>query len=574
LFYFSRRSGDPPISFEKLTMRRLSDTNNVGYTQVSPDGRSLAFATFEDDGMRALWIRRIDDRNSLQLVAPQPIQFWGGLAFSPDGGQVFYIAADRIGSHGTLYKVSSFGGPSRKLSDSANDVGGLSPNGDRILFVRYGEPARIISARTSDGSDEQVIVTGRAEGANMSNFRDPQFSADGRSVFYIKYDSADGVETWSLEEINLQDSKIRTVFTQPERISELAVLPNSSGLVVTAVDPASNLQQIFYVSLPDGKKTRLTNDLYFYFGVSVDRAGQNIVASQRSNEQRIWVGDSAALANAKPLNQDMNANREIDWTPDGRIVFDGFENNISHIWIADADGKNLQKLTSSDMDDSEPQVSADGRFIVFTSKRSGRPQVWRMGIDGGDQSLLADVNGVTQMPRFAADGQTVVFEWIHEGIRELASVPVSGGQVHAVQPLNEIPANFLYYWAAAPNGQMIARTIWDPRDARMKVEVKPNDPSQSPKVLNIWPSLVFKWSPDGRQIIYREREMGYQPESEIHRIDPATGKSVQLVSTTPDFVVGFSYSRDGKKAALVRGRNSSNAVVLSPAADNKSEAKE
>ena len=563
-FYFSRGNGDPPISFDTLTMRRLSDTNNVGFAQISPDGKSLAFATFGDDGMRSLWIRRIDDRNSLQLVAPAPVNYWGGLAFSPDGGQIFYITADRIGSHGNLFKVSTLGGPSRKLSDSANDVGGLSPNGERILFVRYGEPARIISAKTSDGSDEQVMVTGRADGANMSNFRDPQYSADGRSIFYIKYDSADGAETWSLEEVNLQDGKIRTVFTQPERISELAVLPNTSGLIMTAVDPASNLQQIFYLSLTDGKKTRLTNDLFFYFGVSVDHDGRNIVASQRSNEQRVWVGDADALSNIKSLNQDMNANRNVDWTPDGRIVYDGFENNISHIWIADADGKNVQKLTSSEMDDTEPQVSGDGRFIVFTSKRSGRSQVWRMDVNGGDQTLLADVSGVTESPRFAADGKTVVFEWIHDGIRVLASAPVTGGEPRQVEPLNEIPANFLYYWAASPDGKEIAHTIWDSREGRMKVEVRSTDPSQKANVLNIWPSLVFKFAPDGRQIIYREREMGYQPESIIWRIDPATGKSTQVISTTPEYVVDFSYSRDGKKVAVVRGKSSSNAVILSP----------
>jgi len=304
--------------------------------------------------------------------------------------------------------------------------------------------------------------------------------------------------------------------------------------------------------------------LFFYFGVSVDREGKNIVASQRSNEQRVWVGDTNALANIKPLNQDLNANRSIDWTPDGRIVYDGYENNVSHIWISDADGKNLQKLTNADTDDTEACVSSDGRFIVFTSKRSGRSQVWRMDISGGDQILLTDVNGVTQMPRFAADGKTVVFEWIHDRDRVLASIPVTGGAVHEIEKLNNIPANFLYYWAASPTGNSIARTIWDSREGRMKVEVRSIDPSEIPKVLNIWPSLIFKWTPDGKQLFYRERQLGYQPEFEIRKIDPASGRSSQVISTVPEYVVDFSYSRDGKKVALVRGKSTSNAVILTP----------
>jgi Tol biopolymer transport system component len=315
--------------------------------------------------------------------------------------------------------------------------------------------------------------------------------------------------------------------------------------------------------LTDGKKTRLTNDLFFYFGVSVDRSGRNIVASQRSTEQRVWVGDASDMSNIKPLNQDMNANQSIDWTPDWRIVFDGYENNISRIWIADADGKNLQKLTSSDADDSEPRVSGDGRFIVFKSKRSGRPQIWRMDINGGDQTVLTDVPGVTQSPRFAADGQTVIFEWLHDRDRVLASIPVTGGEVQQVERLNEIPANYLYYRDVSPNGRSIAHTIWDSREGRMKVEVRSTNPSEPPKLLNIWPSLVFKFAPDGKQIIYRERQVGYAPEAEVRRIDPATGKSTQLISTSPEYVADFSYSRDGKKVALVRGKTTSNAVILS-----------
>jgi serine/threonine protein kinase len=564
-FYFSGRTNDPPISFEKLTMRRLSDTNNVGYSQISPDGNSVAFATFEDDGTRALWIRRIDDRNSLQLVAPQPIQFWGGLAFSPDGGQVFYISADANGSRGTLFKVSSFGGPSRKLVDIANDVGGVSSSGERILFVRYGEPSQILSARTADGGDEQVVLTGRAQGPTVTNFRDPQYSADGRSVYFIKYDSVEGVENWSVEELTLHDGKTRTIFSQSERISELSVLPNSSGLVITGVDPASNLQQIFYLSLTDGKKTRLTNDLFFYFGVSVDHDGKSIVASQRSEEQRIWVGDADNLANIKPLNQDLNAYRNVDWTPDGRIVYDGYENNVSHIWIADADGKNLQKLTASDADDVEPKVSADGQYIVFTSKRNGRAQLWRMNIDGSNQIVLADVNGVTQAPKFAADGHTVVFEWGHEGKRALASVPVTGGDVREMQTLDDVPLNYLYYWAASPDGKYIARSIWDNSEGRMKIQLNSTSPGATAKVFNFWPSYIFKWTPDGRALIYRERRLGYQPESEVRRIDVLTGRSSQLVSASPEYIADFSYSRDSKKVALVRGKNTSNAVILSPA---------
>src|SRR6185503_20080974 len=255
------------------------------------------------------------------------------------------------------------------------------------------------------------------------------------------YQQSNGVEDYTIEELPLQGGEPKIIFRQPERISELAVLPESRGLLATAVDPVSNLQQVFHISLSDGTKTRVTNDVFFYFGVSVDRSGHSIVASQRADEQRVWIGSARDLTGVKPLNQDQNAYRNVEWTPDGRIVYDGYENNVNHIWIVDADGRNLQRLTTSESDDVNPKISPDGRYIVFVSKRTGRSQIWRMNIDGSDQVLLADVSGTSGYPKFGPDGQSVVFEWSRDGKRSLVNVPLAGGQITEIDGLDSIPVN-------------------------------------------------------------------------------------------------------------------------------------
>ena len=564
-WYFSRRT-DPPVNFATMTMRRLSDTNNVGFSMVAPDGKSVVFATFDDDGTRTLWIRRIDDRNALQLVPPQRMSYWGGLAVSEDAGQVYYLTAGLTAGHGTLYRVSSLGGPSRKLVDVANDVGGISPDGQRILFVRYGEPSKIISASTNDGSGEQVIKSAPFGTPGLQiNFRDPQFSPDGRVIYYIQTDRVDGIESWSLNSLLLDRGTETEILRQKERIGEVAVLRDGTGLLMTAVDPISNLQQVFHVSLPGGQKTRITNDLFVYFGVSVDREGRNIVASQRSDEQRVWVGEASNLSNLKPLNKEPNAHRNVDWTHDGRIVYDAYENNLFHIWIADADGKNLQRLTPLEFADSEPKISGDGRYIVFTSTRAGFNQVYRMDLDGSNQVLLANVSGITQTPRLAADGQTVVFDWLRESDRVLGKVPVTGGNVELMSDYGEMPMFTAYFWSMSPDGKNLAYTFWDEAENRMKVAIRPVDAPDPSKILNLWPSLILKWMPDSKSIYYRERQQGYQPESEILKVDVSTGRSTVLISSSPEFIVDLTYSHDGKKAALVRGRSTSNSVMLTSA---------
>jgi Tol biopolymer transport system component len=486
------------------------------------------------------------------------------LAISRDGGQVFYITADNTDTRGSLYRVSSLGGPSRKLAEPANDVGGISPDGERLLYVRYSQPSQIVSIRATDGGDEQVIRTAPAVEPESNNFRDPHFSSDGKSIFYIGYERRGTEEYWSLEQINLADGSVNVINKQQERIGEIAVLPEAAGVLVTASDPTSNLQQVFHISVTDGTKTRLTNDLFYYFGVSVDHTGQNVVVTQRADEQRVWVGETSDLANLRPLAQEPNARRYVDWTPDGHIVYDGYENNVSHIWLAEADGKNVQMLSTSENNDAEPAVSGDGRYIVFTSKRSGFQQVWRMDIDGNNQVLLANVDGGTYRPRFAADGETVIFEWNRYRESSLASVPVAGGPVREMFKTEEIPDSDNFYWAESPDGKTVAYSVWDKNENRMKIAVHPVGSPEQKKIFDIWPSLVFRWTPDSKAICYRERQRGYLPEMELHTLDVASGKTSRLLSGAPDSVMGLAYSRDGKRIALIRGRGTSNAVILTP----------
>jgi serine/threonine protein kinase/Tol biopolymer transport system component len=563
-WYFPTTQDRFPIRFDNMGMRRFSDADNIGYAQISPDGRSVAYATYENEGTRSLWIRRIDDRNPLLIVPPQRVNFWGGLAISNDGGQVFYLTAGRTATVGTLFRVSSLGGPVRKLVDNVNDIGGISPDGQRLLLVRYGDRPQIFSVNTSDGGNEQVILQTPADDARKMNFRDPHFSPDGKSVYYVRTRNEQGDETWSLESMDLETKAERVLFSQPERVSELAPMPDSSGIIITAVDPVSKLQQVFHYSFRDGTRTRLTNDLYFYFGVNMDAEGKTILVSQSSDEQQLWIGDANNVASLSPTIEEPQPYRNVEWTPDGRLVYDAYENNIAQIWISNADGSNRQQLTSSGADDFEPQITPDGKYIVFTSRRSGRRQVFRMNNDGGQQTLLADVPGATQAPRISPDGQSVVFDWFNGGDRAVATVPILGGTVQELlKPNDDIPISNTFYWAMSPDGKSVAYSIWIPAEEKMKIAVRTVEKTEPSVILDIWPLAIFKWSPDGKSIIYKERQAGYRPENLILEIDVATGKSRTLLAAGRDQVEDFSYSPDKKKVAVIRGRDRSNAVLIS-----------
>ncbi|MFL6466604.1 MAG: protein kinase domain-containing protein, partial [Pyrinomonadaceae bacterium] len=134
-FWFSQPQAETHFRVDGMTIRRLSQTNSAGYSYIAPDGKSVATVMVDSaNETSSLWLRRLDDPAALELVPPQKIQFWGGLGISEDTSQVYFLTAGRSASHGTIYRVSSLGGPPKKVVDSANDIGGISPDGRRILF--------------------------------------------------------------------------------------------------------------------------------------------------------------------------------------------------------------------------------------------------------------------------------------------------------------------------------------------------------------------------------------------------------------------------------------------------------
>ncbi len=564
-YVFSRQASALPFSLESISIRKLSQSNNVALSVISPDGRSVAYVTYEDDGGRALWMRRVSDTTAIRIVPSQQVHYWD-ISFSNDHEYVYFITAPRFGTHGTLYRVPALGGQSpRRITEKVNHLGNISPDGKRLLLVRYGDPApdtsvnvtnsKLISTNAEDGSDEQVLRELQGE----SIIRKARYSPDGRSIFFIKRELKE-IENWSVVMYDLQTGSEREIVRKKERIESIAVLDGNKGLLVNAQDGNSNRRQLFHLAVPTGEMTRITNDLNSYSGVSVDREGRNIVSVQRTDESRIWIGNANDLRTMSPISREPLAHADVDWTPDGRIVFDVLENDRVSVWIADSDGKNALQLTPQDSDNGNPRVSGDGRYIVFTSRRSGFNQIWRMNIDGGNQILLANAPGIAQNPQFAADGKTVVFRWYHEGSAPMGQVSVDGG---AVTGLDYLPNAFTYYWAMSPDGRYLAHTIGGDNANPTRVVVRPVDSITPRAILNIRPTWFFKWMPDGKSLYYQESQQGDGLEKKVFQIDPDKGEPKQLLTTEPDDVVDLTFSRDKTRFAVVRLKVLTDAVMLS-----------
>jgi serine/threonine protein kinase/sugar lactone lactonase YvrE len=555
-FYYFRQSPPepPPINFANMTLRKLSQSGNVSYAQITPDGKSIVYITFDDAEGRSLWIRRIEDRNALPLISKGLRQFWGGITPAPDGSQIFYVLADENARVGTLYRISSLGGAPRKLIDNVNDVGGISPDGQRILFVRYSEKMQILSANAADGGDERVIFTG----GEKELFRDPQFSADGKNVYFSRRRVADGKTAWAILEIPVTGSSAPRAVSSSDgqRIGELAVLKNGKGLLVNKTDDVSKLQQIYYISLPDGKEQRLTNDLNSYQGVSVSDDGNIIAATQNHTTKDIWAGRDAK--SLRRVTTESNVYSTAGFTPDGgRIVYDALDNNRPMIWFMNADGTGAQQLTPNDSFNSEPQVSPDGRYIVFTSDRTGENKIWRMNLDGSNPTLLTDVAGPAYSPVISPDSQTVYFQWVRNNNQVLGKIPLAGGEASEQQP-----AFGDNLWSLSPDGKQVASSFFDEASNQFKVRVRPTDAAEPSKIYNIPASFILEWTPDAKNLLYRSIDMTPEMFSIVWQQPLDGGEPKQFLSVKPDRAAYLSQSADGKQILIIRSKTLTDAVML------------
>ena len=142
----------------------------------------------------------------------------------------------------------------------------------------------------------------------------------------------------------------------------------------------------------------------------------------------------------------------------------------------------------------------------------------------------------------------------------MGQVPVEGGPVTG---LDYLPNAFTYYWAMSPDGKYIAYTRGGDNSDPMQVVVRAADSPTPRAILNIRPTWLFKWMPDGKSLFYQESQRGDGLEKKVFQIYPEKLEPKLLLSTEPDDIVDLSFSRDKAKFAAVRLRVLTDAVLLS-----------
>jgi Tol biopolymer transport system component/DNA-binding winged helix-turn-helix (wHTH) protein len=549
---------------EQLRFQKLTDSGDIVFPTISPNGELLAFVRIEEEE-ESVWVKQIATGSSFQTLPPSR-KGYRSLAFSPDGTYLFFREETEVGA---IYQTSAYGGTPKKVADNVWSDFSVSPDGKQFAFVRRdaGRNAYLLILSNIDGSSERELSARNAP----LDYRGgaPAWSPDGSKLivssglqqqFFPKLLTID-VSTG--KETELKTPRWRAVF-------RVLWMPDGKRLIITAREANEPYSQLWMLTFPDGEIRRLTNDLESYFWLSLSADGRMLVTRQQRIITHLWLLAGGDMKKAKQLTfggRNLDGYVGLAWTPDGRIVSSIFTNNTTDLHLMDADGSNRVQLTANaGQDNTDPTVSNDGRYIVFTSNRTGTTEIWRMDIDGRNQKQLTFDKEQKERAQFAAvspDGKEVFFIKYGAVPSAIWKVSIEGGTPIQVSHLtNATTEGFL---SISPDGKWIAyRHVSMQPEARteeptMKIGVLPTDGNAEPKLFDLQMRRpMIQWSTDSTAFYY---SAGTFNSSSLWR-QPLDGSKPQKLIDFPDRVFNFAWSQDGKNLIVARGKQQGDAILI------------
>jgi Tol biopolymer transport system component len=461
---------------------------------LSPDGTLLAYVATNEDGVRALYLRRLASNETTELEgtigAAHPF-------FSPDSRFIGFFA------DGALQRVGIDGSAPIRVSRLPGvDHGGAWGLNDTIVVGVRGQPLQKVSA--AGGVLEPL-------GAELRGAW-PSFLPDGSTILFTAFEpegrttrlsvvSVDGSGRRDIARLSDASGGGAAVLGTSAELQQAVVLPQ--GYLVFGQDPR------FVRALPIDLESLAPRGPARTLGDSAERgpnAGGIAFAASRSgilvfaetgdDHQLVWVSRDG---NVSPLSVELGAYRQPRLSPDRRIiaVSANDDTRTPNLWLIDVergtrarlrneammpawmpDGRHLAHngggshltLTAPESGESQPlatreQVreripagtnayptgwSPDGRFLLF---QADEQDVWRMSfpdrsiepvLTGRSGDWSAVISGEGRAIAYVSDesGRPEVYVARWPGLEQKTAVSTKGGQF----PRWSSDSGELFYW--------------------------------------------------------------------------------------------------------------------------------
>lgn len=158
------------------------------------------------------------------------------------------------------------------------------------------------------------------------------------------------------------------------------------------IDVGGQIHQVFY---PSGEMRQINVDAGYRRGVGLTSDGRFLATVKTEQAAHIWTMPSDDASRARQLTAGFEKEdgiRGINWMPDGRVVYDSYQNGEPSTWVIDANSGNSNLISKNG---EIPTISSDGHFIVYQKSSAaalaaGDVGLWQMDISDGREKRLTN----------------------------------------------------------------------------------------------------------------------------------------------------------------------------------------
>ena len=567
---------------------------------ISPNGKFLAYSD-----PRGVFLRALDTEESHPLSVPEGFRVHK-LSWLPDGAHLLVAAVDAPMERPSLWSVSIWGGPPRKIAEGS-ESGSASPDGRTIALLRSNWFSRTdLYLTNAEGNEERKV-------AEISGyvFAPPAWSPDGLRLAYPKAIFWPGYsdEKVELESYELKSGKTETILSDYRLQEGVAWTRDGRLLFPLAEEPPNQVESNIWAlhidartGKPVGNPERITSgpDAKPFESVSADGKRMafvrtNIVPTVYTTEVNPRTKQIAPL---ERLTMDELPNRPYEWTGDGKaVLYVSNRDGGFHIFRQDLAGTTPELLVGAPYSTNILRLNPEGTEIFFTNelpeaqgKNSGgqrqnreiksgganpaepdtghefRSRMMRMmhvAISGGTPQMLFEEPGINNFQCARAPARACLFSKFVKGAMVFFKFdPSTGAHQEWISVSNASPEWEGYNWTLSPDGKVVALAKGKTHvSTSADIRLVPLDGGPE-RVLHVagWAGLsTIDWAADGKSL-WASARLGGETRTLVNIDLDGRAKTV-LEEKTPH--VGWAIpSRDGKRLAILEAAGGSNVWLL------------
>ena len=555
------------MPFHNFTITQVTNNGKSIAAAISPDGKYLLSAV-DDNGRQSLWLRNLPTNSDTQVIAPADTVY-RGLTFSPDGNYIYFLKAVSVaGDRSNLFdllRAPVLGGVPQMVVRNDDSGATLSPNGQRMAFVRVNDPElgqfSLLTASV-EGTDEKIIAS-----APTSFFPDlVAWSPDGAQIALVIPGPGQARQSIQLHDLVSSRDQILARFNDLP-LNDIVWSPDNRGLLITYQGGIGFVtrSQIGFISNPGGQFHTITKDTNDYQTLTVSADGRTLATVQQRATQTLYLMPATGFSGPPPNPAPAQSNDAamFGWASNGDLYF-GDGSNLLRMSI---DGSNKATLLSDPSAQViRPRGCPDGRYIVFVwanHAASKKVNIWRADVDGSNPRQLT--YGTTDVgPTCSQDGKWVYYEnldtlqllqvSIDGGTPEMVPGTTLSGRLSAALGLGvSSDGKHLVFLAASTDPKMpVGKLVLVPLGSGPKPRVQFLDPD--PRI-----QRNPQFTPDGKAVVYVVREKG-RDNLWLHPLDGSRGR--QITNFQADSTQTYQFSPDGKSLGVMRTHIDSDVVLL------------